>query len=164
MIVLGILALSFTIIFKIYRNVQSGAQTALSERLLLQMEARKLADRLPQRIRECSEIVRPNMGESLPFVVLKDTFNNLVLIYLSEEKKPSGIETRKQTFQVIDYTNDYSGGFSAQREKILAGGVSRLSFTCHSPHSLQITATACNDRTDFQYIIQVGLMSIGGIE
>ena len=162
LVVIGVLSLIAGVAFQFISHSRNTEPT-LSNRLILHMEARKAADTLIAMVREGSEVVRPYIGETLPYLILKDLTNQTVFLYLEADQKHSKAFD-KPLWQLISYTNDYSGTYDRSREKCLLTSIEQIRFSCISPLSVQVDATLVNDKGAYQFVTHVGLMNIGGLE
>lgn len=146
--------------YHFFVQVQGNAQRTVGERLVLQMEARRIADELMQEVRKGTEIVRPHLGETTSFLICKDITNRMLTVYQTVDKTHS--ETfEKDLFRIVSYRNDYSGKFDPASQRILGDSVLRLTFTCLDPNSIQLNLILANKKQDFQFITRVGIMNLG---
>lgn len=158
LVVISICSLVLLTVLKIMSRFHTKVQPQLTNRLFLQMEGRKLADALIEEIRQNSDIVRPAVGETTPFLVARDAENQLKYYYLTRD--PGNSEKCKtQLFQLLAFTNTFDA--STSKVKPLGGSVSRLSFTGVSPGSVQLNIAFQNETNEFQFLNHVGLMNIG---
>ncbi|MFZ2960238.1 MAG: hypothetical protein WA705_25430 [Candidatus Ozemobacteraceae bacterium] len=163
LVVLGILVLLSGVIYRLFSSV-GRTQKSLSDQLILQMESRKAFAQTANRIQEGTEVVRPFIGETLPFLVYKDIVNRLVILYLEPNPKVSK-ELKKAVYQLVSYTSDYAGtGYKKDNEKILIDSLKTMTFSSLSPNSIQMNATVVNAKGEYQFLSHVGLMNIGGLE
>ena len=139
-------------------------QKNLSDQLILQMESRKAFAQTANQIQEGTEVVRPYIGETLPFLVYKDIVNRPVILYLEPNPKVSK-ELKKNVYQLVSYTSDFAGaGYKKESEKILIDSLKTMTFSSLSPNSIQMNATVINAKGEYQFLSHVGLMNIGGLE
>ncbi|MBF0407968.1 MAG: type II secretion system protein [Candidatus Riflebacteria bacterium] len=144
-------------------QMAGNTQKTFSQQAILQMQARKAFDQLMDQVHEGSDIVRPLMGETTPFLIFKNIINETVLLYL-EPNESASEKLKKRVYNLVSYKSDYSGNYKSDNEKILLSSLRRISFTCLSPNSIQINATVLNERGEFQFLSHVGLMNVGGLE
>lgn len=164
LVVVGmIMSLLLAVAFRFFAHFRTSVAPKVSDRLFLQMEARNAADTLIHRIREGSDIVRPLLGETCPFLILKDAVNNMAYFYLEYDEENTRT-CKKNLYHLILYSSDHSGTYQADREKILLRSIRRLTFTPISPDSVQINATLANAKEDFQFVGTVGLMNLGSFD
>lgn len=150
------------VVFRFFISI-GRTQKGLSQQIILQMDSRKALDQVVGRIQEASEVVRPLTGETKPFLVLKDIINQMTLLYLEPNNKVSE-DFKKPIYRLMAYTDDYSGSFKKENQRILIEQVKRLTFTSLSPTSVQINATVINEKNEYQFITRVGLMNLGGLD
>ena len=163
MVVVGLITIVSAMVFQLLSNLRKSAEPDVSNRLLLQMEARKGADVLTAHLRECSEVVRPLIGETIPYLVVKDLVNNICVMYLDNDEKNSKV-LKKNVYKLVLYTNDHTGGYKKNNEKVLVEAVKQLTFTCVSPFSVMINLTLASEKGEFQFLSHLGLMNLGDVE
>lgn len=156
--VILIISLLGLIVLKFSSNINASAMPNLTNRLMLQMEGRKLADNLLENIRKSGEIIRPGVGESTPFLLLKDAENRITYYYLNHDSENSKIFD-KRLFEL--HTFLYAYDKEKSRQKKLGSCIESICFTGVSPSCIQINIRIANDKNRFQFISQAGLMSIG---
>lgn len=144
-------------------SAASSTQQNLSQQALLQMESRKAFDQIVDQIRRGTDIVRPVLGETLPYIVFKDTLNQVSMLYLEANNKVAK-DLNQKVFRLVSYKNDFTGAHRTENEKILLDSVKRIRFTSLSPTSVQINATVVNEKGEYQFIAHIGLMNLGGLE
>ncbi len=162
LVALGIVLLVSAVGLRLLQSL-SRSQRTMSAQAALQMEARRAFDKAIEQIREGTDLVRPFMGETLPFVVFKDIVNRTTILYL-EPNNPASERLQKRVYKLVSYRTDYSGRYDPKNEKILLDAVRRLTFTSLSPNGVQIAATLIHDRNEFQFLAHIGLMNLGGLE
>jgi prepilin-type N-terminal cleavage/methylation domain-containing protein len=140
-----------------------SSQDKLAQKFVLQAEARRATDILVKEIRESSEVVRPTLGETLPFLVVKDAVNRMAVYYLEEDVSHS-ISFQKPLFQLIGYCAPYGAGYRSENERRLIQGLRSLEFTCLSPGSIVLSGTVVNEKEEFQFLTHAALMNLGDIE
>lgn len=144
-------------------SAASSTQQHLSQKALLQMESRKAFDQIVDQIREGTDIVRPVLGETLPYLIFKDTTNQLSALYL-EANNAQSKALNHEIFRLVSYKGDFSGGHIPKNEKVLLDSVKKLRFTCLSPTSVQINVTVANEKGEYQFLAHIGLMNLGDLE
>ena len=159
---LMICTLMFALGFRLFQRSRYS-QEKLGKKLTLQSDARRAADILVEKVRSASEVVRPSLGESLPFLVVKDERNEMAMYYLEADQDYSKRFDRT-LFQLVSYTSKFGSPYQIDREKILIKALKGLQFTCISPGSVLVDATVVNDREEFQFLSHVALMNMGDLE
>ncbi|MBF0407541.1 MAG: hypothetical protein HQM10_09305 [Candidatus Riflebacteria bacterium] len=149
--------------YRTLTSLRRSSEPGLSNRLMIQMEARKAADNISDMIRSSSEIIRPLTGETTPFLVTKDLVNNICLYYLIDDRGNSE-KFQKKLFKLISYTHDYSGGYSGKNEKLVCSSIKSVTFTSTTPSSVTMNATLAAEKGEFQFITEIGIMNLGDIE
>lgn len=122
------------------------------------MEGRKLADNLLENIRKSSDIIRPGIGETTPYLLVKDAENRINYYYLNHDTENS-TNFGKQLFEL----NAFFYGYEKEKShlKKFGNSIESIAFTGISPNCVQINIRVANDKNRFQFISQAGLMSIG---
>ncbi|MEW6708418.1 MAG: prepilin-type N-terminal cleavage/methylation domain-containing protein [Candidatus Riflebacteria bacterium] len=160
MIGAGILALILGIGYKM--NV-SRNQKNLTGKLVLQMDALMISNRLMFELRRCSDFVRPHLGETSTYLLARDMTNQMLFIYL-EEDKDSSEKFDGQLFKLKMYRDSHSGSYQKKEEHVLARAVKRMTFTCLDPNTVQLNLILSNEREDFQCITKVSSLNLGDLE
>lgn len=153
-----ILAALAGVILTFWTRFNRNVGPKMSERLFLQMEGRSLADNLAFEIRSCSDIVKPQTGETLPFLLLKDAKNQIRFFYLSYDAQASRI-SHKNLYKLVRYTYGYR--FDKNETKVIGKNLARISFSGVSANSVQCNVLIENEKNRFQFLTHLGLMSFG---
>ncbi|NLI77718.1 MAG: type II secretion system protein [Candidatus Riflebacteria bacterium] len=162
LVVLGIVLVASAIGLRIMQSV-GRSQKTMSQQALLQMEARRAFDKAVEQIREGTDLVRPFLGETLPFLVFKDIVNRTTILYL-EPNNPVSEKLNKRVYKLVAYRTDYSGAYDPANERVLLETVRGLTFTSLSPNGIQVNATVLHEQNEFQFLAHIGLMNLGGLE
>ncbi|MFZ2960431.1 MAG: hypothetical protein WA705_26430 [Candidatus Ozemobacteraceae bacterium] len=160
-IVGGIMVMGFAVFFR-FMQIRSMSDSGLTNRLTLQIEARRAADVLIGRLREASEILRPTLGETVSYVAFLDSINQACLVYPTLDVENSA-KYKKDLFRVLSFTRD-PGGTGSGKESSLIRSVKRVAFTLLAPNSIQISITVANEKEEYQLLTEVGLMNFGANE
>jgi hypothetical protein len=161
-IVMMICLLLSTIALTLFQR-STSSQEKITGKLTLQMEARKASDVLIACLRESSEVIRPSLGETLPFLVVKDLTNEVVLMYQEHDEESSRRFKRNLT-RLVAYSSEFGRGYVPANEKILLKALRNLTFTCLSPGGVILEATVANEREEFQFLTHVGFVNLGAVE
>lgn len=159
MIVFVVLSIFVLMALRVFMGARRSTDHHAGQ-LALQMEARRAADLMISNIRAGTEVIRPHIGETTPFLVLKDSVNNITLLYLDKDQQSSDL-LQRPLFRLILYNGDHSGTFNSQKERVLLGSISKLSFTSTSPASIQTNIKLAGENQDYQFITHLGLMDLG---
>ncbi len=122
----------------------------LSERLVLQMEARRGLMTLFAQLQEGVEVVSPVPGTTLPYLVYKDILSNFVCIYLEPDSIHSK-EEEKPLFRAMLLKRD-PGNPVPEEPKLLVERVAKLNFTTHSPSGVLLSLSLCGGKGEFSLI------------
>lgn len=139
----------------------SFSQAKVVDRLSINLDAIRASDRLATVVRNAIEVVRPELGETTPFLVLRNAENELVLVYLKPDQ-PGSVVPGKPTYQVVAATRHAMG--ARTEETVLFGAVRRLTFTSTTPNQVSFRLTVGNAKSEFELLSQVALMNAGGLE
>jgi len=157
-VVVLVVSLALAIGLGLNSSINSVASPTLSNRLFLQMEGRKLAANILESIRRSSNVIRPKIGETTPFLLVRDAENQICFYYLMEDKKNSKA-CDKSLFKLVSFTHFYDK--SSEGLKIFGENIESISFTGVSPNCVQINLKIAAEKSEFQFVSQAGLMSLG---
>lgn len=146
------------VVMTFWSRFNQNVSPKISNRLFLQMEGRSLADNLAFEIRSCSDIVRPQTGETLPFLLLKDAKNQIRFFYLSYDA-PASKNSHKKLYKLVSYTYGYK--YDKNKTRVIGKNLSRISFSGVSANSVQCNILIENEKNRFQFLTHLGLMSFG---
>ncbi|MFZ2958809.1 MAG: type II secretion system protein [Candidatus Ozemobacteraceae bacterium] len=122
----------------------------LSKRLVLQMEARKAFLSLSRQLQEGIEIVSPQPGTTLPYMVFKDYVNNVRMIYLEEDPVRTQNEKRPM-YRALSVVRE-AGALAPGQPSLLMEHVVKLHFTSHSASGVLITCVLHGGNGDFSLV------------
>lgn len=162
LVVIAIVVSVSTIAVRFMQSV-GKSQKAMSAQTNLQMEARRAFDKAVEQIREGTDLVRPNIGETLPYVIFKDIVNRTTILYL-EPNNPASEKLNRRVFKLVSYRTDYTNSYDSRSEKVLLDSVRSMTFTSLSPNGVQVNATVIHEQDQFQFLAHIGLMNLGGLE
>lgn len=160
-VVIGILSLMSASFFMMQSQSRSS-QLSMTEKLALQMEARKAADMISTYVCQCSEVVRPALGETTAFLVTKTFTNKIMMFYLVEDKKhaSAGYVPKK----IMMYQHDYSDPWAPKNHKEIVAWVEDAKFTSVNPQAVIVNIKQKNKEGEFQFITSVRLINSGDLE
>lgn len=141
-------------------RLRRSVQPTISDRLVINIEATRASGMLMDRVRESLEIVRPTLGETTPFLVLRNALNEMNLLYLEPDEKNSDM-CKKPLYRLTSFLRD---GTPSGTTEVMFESVSRLTFTCTSPNQVQFNLVLGNLKGEFGLVTQVGMMSFGEVE
>ncbi|RCK78993.1 MAG: hypothetical protein OZSIB_0544 [Candidatus Ozemobacter sibiricus] len=122
----------------------------LSERLVLQMEARKALLALYQRLQQSIEVLAPPPGTTLPYIVYKDLMSNICCLYL--EPDPARTKEEGQPiYRAMLLVRDPASAVASAPIPVMQQ-VARLQFTAHSPTGVLISATLRGGKGEFSLV------------
>lgn len=159
--VFGIMSLIGVSIFMVFS--QSGStQSSLTDKLALQMEARRAADAFTTYVSQCSEIVRPSLGETAGYLVARTFTNQILLFYAIEDKKHSTDKLKVK--KLMMYKHDHADPWAAKNHHEIMAWVDEIKFTSVSPTSVILNITQKNQDGKFQFVTSAGLLNAGELE
>lgn len=122
----------------------------LSERLVLQMEARKALLTLYQRLQQSIEILAPAPGTTLPYIVYKDLENNVCCLYLEPDAAKTKVEAQP-IFRAMLLVRNPAKATPEPTVPVMQQVV-KLQFTAHSPTGVFISATLRGGKGEFSLV------------
>ncbi len=160
-VVVLVVSLAIGVGLGITSNTGTVASPTLSGRLFLQMEGRKLADNILESIRRSSDIIRPGIGETTPFLLVRDAENQVCYYYLTVDSQNSQ-KYGKSLFKLVAFTHTYEKKNDGL--KTFGNSIESLNFTGVSPNCVQLNLKISADKDEFQFVSQAGVMSLGDSE
>lgn len=157
MVVVVVMAFVVAALHSLMRGFLTHGAKNLSQKLHLQMEARRALLNLYREIQEGIEILLPQPGFTRPFLVLRDNVNNIHFIYLKKDKTASE-QQKTPMFRLYGVQYDTSTSKASEPREILAN-VEAMNFTAHSYSDVVITSTLREGRSAFSFVNQVGLQN-----
>ena len=162
-VVIVILTVASSMFLQAFFSGHSTAPTNTTNQLVLQMAARKASDSLIGEVRKGTDVVRPFLGETTPYLVYKDVKNRVCFVF-TEKDDARTAEMKRDLYKLVHYTTDYSGVFKPENMKVLGDLVQRVSFSLRTPTSVQVVVTVANAKQESQLITQVSTMNLGDID
>ena len=154
----AVLALSLAIVIPFLSHSSKTVTPTISNKLFLQMKARIFADKLIFEVRKGSDIVRPSLGETTPFLVFADAENNVKFLYLTDNNKDTK-EIGKPVYDMMLYTCGY--GPSKNKIVKIEGNISKVSFSLLSPSSVLVDTIICDKKHSYEMLSHIGVMDLG---
>lgn len=134
------------------------ASENLSKRLFLQTEARKGIINLYRFLQEGIEVVSPPPGTTMPYLVFKDSVNNIRMVYLEDDPVKSKEEGRK-LFRAMTVMKDPLMTTSEDTRTLMTNVV-KLNFTTYSRGSVLVSAQLRGGKGDFSMVNFVRLQNV----
>ncbi|MFZ5951972.1 MAG: PilW family protein [Candidatus Rifleibacteriota bacterium] len=154
-LILGIAALFF---FQFISNLNTNTAPTLTNRLVLQMNGRNIADQILDKIRQSSAIIRPIPGETTPFMLLRDARNQICFFYLVHDS--NGSKKFKKPLCLMNFHEENYKKDKSPTKKI-GDCIESVKFTGVSGRCVQLNLKLANDKNCFQFLSQASLMSLG---
>jgi prepilin-type N-terminal cleavage/methylation domain-containing protein len=175
-VVIGIISIVFAAGWLYFRQL-GHSQPKLLDRLLVNQEGIRSANILIEHVRECLEVIKPEVGETTPYLVTRNALNEINVIYCQEDKASSDDENKVYQLVAVS-TDDKSGVLSdqaknelvfsrrnmgMQTEKVLIRLVKRVTFTATNPNQVKFNLVLQQGTGQFAYVSQVRLLPYGGL-
>ncbi len=157
---ISLLCILGAIFFRVMGRVNQSAQPTLSDRLIINTDLTQASNSLIDRIRESLEVVRPTLGETTPFLVLRNTYNQMNLLFL-EPDEPNSALCKKSLFRLKSFLRD---GTPNGTSEVMFDSIRRLTFTCYSPNQVQFNLVLSNLKGDLGMVTQARMVSFGELE
>jgi hypothetical protein len=152
-----VVVMSFVVagLHNLMRGLLGHGAKNISQNLHLQMEARRALLNLYREIQEGIEILKPDPGVTLPYLVLRDHVNNIHFIFLKKDQAATE-QQKRPMFRLYSVLYDIATErASAPRE--LVSNVESLNFTAHGYADVVITSTLREGNAVFSFVNQIGL-------
>lgn len=156
-VALAILTLCMTAGMKAFQLYRGKMAENLPQRLMLQMEARRALVNLYRILQDGIEVVSPEPGSTLPYLVFKDSQNNVCVVYLEEAAKSSDAE-KIQLYRAMLVVREPSGGLVGA-PKVLMEHVVKLNFTAYSRGAVYLSTQLRGGSKDFSLVNFVRLQN-----
>ncbi len=156
-IMVAVVVMTFVVagLHNLMRGLLGHGAKNVSQNLHLQMEARRALLNLYREIQEGIEVLKPDPGVTLPYLVLRDNVNNIHFIYLKKDKAATEKEKR-QMFRLYSVLYDIATDRASTPRELL-NNVESLNFTAHGYTDVVITSTLREGNATFAFVNQIGL-------
>ena len=155
--IIGSIILVFLLIgcFQLFRTFTGKKFSNISARLTLQMEARRALVNIYMQAQEGIEILKPDPGSTLPFLVLRDLVNDIHFFFLQKDKIASEKE-KSDMFRLYSVVYDIQKNTCSTPHEILAN-VKKINFTAHGFGEIYISGTLREGEASFSLINMIRL-------
>ncbi len=159
-LIIALMILSFAVAggFRAFQVFAGKTSQNLSQRLILQMEARRAIVGLYKVIQDGIEVVVPFPGQTLPYLVFRDFLNNVQIVYLEKDPDLSR-EEGEDLYKVMMGLRDPSGQ-KAVKPKVLMRYVAGLNFTTHHVGGVFISCSMRGGKGKFSMVNYVRLKNM----
>ena len=159
-LILALLIFSFVIAgaFRALSVFGGKASETLSQRLVLQMEARKALLNLYREIQQGIEVILPAPGCTLPYLVYRDFINNIHVIYLEKDATTSKTEG-EPLYKVMEGIK-ISSGAGTTPPKLVMKYVSKSNFTTHHYGGILLSCSLKGGKGRFDLVNYVRLKNL----
>lgn len=144
--------------FRLFAFFTGPKVANISARLQLQMETRRALVNLYSEAQEGIEVLKPDPGATLPYLVLRDLVNNLHFIFL----KKDAVLTEKvgsDIFRLYSVVYDVTKAQSSQAHELLSG-LSSMNFTSHGFGAFLVTGTLREGEMKYSFINMIRLKNV----
>ncbi|RCK77899.1 MAG: hypothetical protein OZSIB_2058 [Candidatus Ozemobacter sibiricus] len=144
--------------FQIFRFFTGRQVANISSRFHLQMEVRRALVNLYGEAQEGIELLKPDPGSTLPYMVLRDQVNNLRLIFLRRDSTLSE-KNGFDTFRLYSVLYDIKTGRCSPVREILSG-LRAMNFTAHGFGSVVVSGTLTEGQMSYAFLNQIRLKNV----
>jgi hypothetical protein len=145
-------------LFNIFRQLTHGGAVRITNKLTLQLEARRALTNLYQEVQEGIELLKPDPGSTLPFAVLRSGVNNVHFLYLKRDDTASA-RHQFDLFRLYSVIYDVETAQTGTPREILAG-IETLNFTAHGYGALLVTSTLREGQESFSFVNMIRLKNL----
>lgn len=151
-VVIAMVIFSFfmAIFFRVMERVVGRTSQQLSNRLILQMEARRALLGIYHHLQQGIEILSPQPGSTLPYLMYRDIEHNICCLYLTPDATKTK-EEKRPMYRVHHLKRDPAKGTAESPSQVL-DRVVRLNFTAHSPSGLFLSLSLANENREYSLV------------
>ncbi|EKD82510.1 MAG: hypothetical protein ACD_39C01241G0002 [uncultured bacterium] len=167
-VAVGLAALFSTMVFRMFSSSTSSQKAAMVD---LSMQSRVLTsqNRILRMIREGTDFLMPEIGESSSAIFFADFRGNVQVLYQLKDvelSKSLGKEIYKLMHYQVDVKNfDISNPvYDPNESSVVAEYVNDISFLVTNANTVSVTASFATENRDFQTMFEVGLQNTGEME
>ncbi|MDD2997895.1 MAG: hypothetical protein PHV05_02465 [Candidatus Riflebacteria bacterium] len=167
-VAVGLAALFSTMVFRMFSDSNSNQQRATSD-LNMQSKVLNSQNQILRMIREGTDFILPEIGESSPSLFFADSEGNIQVLYQLKDAKLSK-STGKTLFKLMHYKVDVKKFnisnplFDTTMSSVVAENVKDISFLVANANTVNVTASFATENREFQTMFEVGLLNSGEIE
>ncbi len=155
MIASVVLLILFAGVFRLFQTLYGKKAAGISQRLELQMEARRALINLYGEIQEGIELLKPEPGVTLPFMAIRDSVNNVHFIFQKKDAVASERQKR-DIFRLYTVVYDIERNVGSQPREIMTN-VERLNFTAHGYGGVVVTSDLKEGEASFSFVNMIRL-------
>lgn len=154
---LMIFSLVVTGFYGVMQLSAAAGKSSLKDKVELQKNTRRAQMKLIDEISCASEVVKPEIGSSAPFLVLVDKEGRIGVYYQKEHVyRLDDDKTEVRGYKLFSVTKNPTTGAVSQ-EKEIAGNIKRLIFTTMSEGSVTVNLKLFANREETDLVTQVTL-------
>lgn len=148
----------------IYRAVRASSSSAqrISQRLYLQMEARRALLNLYSIIQSGIELIVPQPGATLSHVSLRDLHNNIHFIYPRKNEEISAAE-KEDRYDIVLVIQS-PGNTEPSQEKVILKHVKKITFAAHDYCGVHVNLTLSNAGGNFSVVNFIHLKNSSALD
>lgn len=161
-IVSAIMSFLMAGVYNIFRHMSKKGAVKLTQKLTLQIEARRALLNLYAEVQEGIELLKPDPGATLPFAVLRDGVNNVHFLFLKKDE-PASERHKVRLFRLYSVVYDIEQAKSGPARELLKG-IEQLSFTSHGYGTLFVTCQLREGRETFSFMNLIRLKNLASEE
>jgi prepilin-type N-terminal cleavage/methylation domain-containing protein len=142
-----------------FRRMRSSS-LHLATHINLRMDLRKASNMLTDTLLTGTEVVKPLIGGTTPFLVVQDLRNYLTILYLRKASTPD-----QGPNELVAYTDTLTGMHKPENVKVLFGKVKEVFFTPLSPGLVLVNfSLAGPNASELSTVLQVPLKNLGSVD
>jgi len=162
MVALTVLGLMLGGSFRLFSFFTGKKVGNISARLQLQMETRRALVNIYSEAQEGIEVLKPDPGATLPYMVLRDLINNLHLIYMRKDQALTA-KNGSDTFKLFSVVYDIAKDHCSDPHEIL-NGLSSMNFTSHGFGAVLVTGTLRDGELKYSFVNMIRLKNVSSEE
>lgn len=159
LIVISILALLLGMAMVSFRQGRSSSGN-LASHINLRMDTRKATNILTDALLTGTEVVKPLVGGTTNFLVIKDIQNHLSVFFL---RKAAALA--QEPYELVFYTDTLTGSHVPKNVKTLFGKVKEIFFTPLSPGLVLVSFTLAGpNKSEIATVFEVPLKNLESVD
>lgn len=167
-VVVGLASLFATLVFRVFSNSSTNQKATMVD-LSMQSKVLTVQNRIVRMIREGTDFLMPEIGESSSALFFADFQGNVQVLYqvkdayLSKELGKDLYKLKHYRVAVKDF--DISNPiYDPEESSLVADYINSISFLVTNANTVNVTASFASENRDFQTLFAVGLQNTGEME
>ncbi|KAF1083012.1 MAG: hypothetical protein GQF41_0779 [Candidatus Rifleibacterium amylolyticum] len=167
-VVIALASLFSIVVFRMFSGSTTGQKNAMVD-LNMQSKVLTLQNRITRLIREGTDFLLPEVGESSSALFFADFKGDVQVLYQLKDADLSS-STGKELYKLMHYKVDVdvfnisNPVYDPDKSVLVADHVRNINFLVTSANSVNVTASFATEKRDFQTMFEVGLQNTGGIQ